>query len=54
MHSFKAARNYGDKLLVAVNTDESVSALKPGRPVLPLEQRMAALQACEYVDFVLN
>ena len=53
LHSFKAARNYGDKLLVAVNTDESVSALKPGRPVLPLEQRMAALQACQYVDFVV-
>jgi len=53
LHSFKAAKSHGDKLMVAVNTDESVSALKPGRPVLPLEQRMAALQACEYVDFVV-
>jgi D-beta-D-heptose 7-phosphate kinase/D-beta-D-heptose 1-phosphate adenosyltransferase len=54
LESLKAARSHGDKLLVAINTDESVSRLKPGRPIMPLQQRLAILQSCEYVDFVVS
>ena len=36
------AAELGDRLIVAVNTDESVKRLKgPGRPVNPTDRRMA-------------
>jgi D-beta-D-heptose 7-phosphate kinase/D-beta-D-heptose 1-phosphate adenosyltransferase len=48
------ARALGDRLVVAVNDDLSVSRLKgPGRPVVPLDQRVALLRALRFVDFVL-
>jgi len=38
---FKQARSYGDLLLVAINTDESIRRLKgPRRPVVSLQQRL--------------
>lgn len=48
------ARKLGDRLIVAVNADESVSRLKgPGRPINPAERRMAVLAGLEAVDWVL-
>ncbi|QSA97999.1 bifunctional D-glycero-beta-D-manno-heptose-7-phosphate kinase/D-glycero-beta-D-manno-heptose 1-phosphate adenylyltransferase HldE [Methylococcus sp. EFPC2] len=48
------ARALGDRLIVLVNSDESVARLKgPGRPVNPLADRMAMLAALECVDWVL-
>ncbi len=48
------ARALGDFLVVGLNTDRSVRALKgPGRPVLPLEGRLALLSALEPVDLVI-
>jgi len=48
------ARSLGDRLVVAVNSDASVARLKgAGRPVNPLERRMAVLAALESVDWVL-
>ena len=47
------ARKLGDALLVAVNSDRSVRALKgPGRPVLPERERAEILAALECVDYV--
>ena len=44
----------GDRLIVAVNDDESVRRLKgEGRPVNPLEQRMAVLAGLAAVDWVV-
>lgn len=44
----------GDRLIVAVNSDESVHRLKgEGRPVNPLERRMAVLAGLESVDWVV-
>ncbi len=38
------AADLGDKLVVAVNTDQSVKVLKgPGRPINPVDRRMAVL-----------
>src|SRR6202048_2819402 len=49
----EGARREGDVLVVAVNADSSVCALKgPGRPVLPESARanlVAALRAVDYV-----
>lgn len=48
------ARNYGDRLIVAVNTDDSVQRLKgPSRPVNALEHRMAVLAGLSAVDWVV-
>lgn len=48
------ARRQGDRLIVAVNGDESIRRLKgPGRPINPLERRMAVLAALEAVDWVV-
>jgi D-beta-D-heptose 7-phosphate kinase/D-beta-D-heptose 1-phosphate adenosyltransferase len=48
------ARALGDRLIVAVNDDESVRRLKgPARPVNPLSHRMRMLAALACVDWVL-
>lgn len=48
------ARALGDALIVAVNSDESVQALKgPTRPIVPLENRMDVLAALSCVDMVV-
>ena len=50
-----SARKQGDRLIVAVNTDESVKQLKgPGRPINSVERRMSVLAALEAVDWVLS
>jgi len=49
----KQARALGDRLIVAINTDESVTKLKgAGRPINSLERRMAVLAGLESVDWV--
>jgi D-glycero-beta-D-manno-heptose 1-phosphate adenylyltransferase len=48
------ARREGDVLVVAVNSDASVCALKgPGRPILPEAARAALVGALRAVDYVL-
>ena len=50
----KEAKTLGHRLLVAVNSDESVSRLKgPTRPINPLDHRMAVLAGLESVDWVI-
>jgi D-beta-D-heptose 7-phosphate kinase/D-beta-D-heptose 1-phosphate adenosyltransferase len=48
------ARELGDLLIVAVNSDDSVRRLKgPDRPVNPVEDRVAVLAALSCVDHVV-
>jgi len=48
------ARALGDRLIVAVNDDDSVRRLKgPQRPINTLHQRMAVLAGLESVDWVI-
>ncbi len=48
------AKTLGDRLIVAVNDDDSVERLKGrGRPVTPLEDRMAVLSGLAAVDWVV-
>ncbi len=55
LESLRFAKSKGDKLVVAVNSDASVSRLKgPKRPVVPLEDRMEMLAALECVDYVVS
>ncbi|MDF0642757.1 MAG: D-glycero-beta-D-manno-heptose 1-phosphate adenylyltransferase [Nitrospira sp.] len=50
-----SAKQLGDLLVVGVNSDESVRALKkaPGRPVVRDAQRAEVLAALESVDYVV-
>ncbi len=48
------ARQEGDVLVVALNSDESVRQLKgPGRPVFNEQERATVLAALEPVDYVI-
>lgn len=48
------ARQLGDRLIVAVNSDASVRRLKgEGRPINPVERRMTVLAGLEAVDWVV-
>jgi len=54
IESLETARALGDVLIVGINSDASVRALKgPGRPVIPAEERAEILASLESVDAVL-
>ena len=54
VHYLEQAARLGDRLIVAVNDDDSVRRLKgEARPVNPLERRMAVLAALGCVDWVV-
>jgi D-glycero-beta-D-manno-heptose 1-phosphate adenylyltransferase len=49
-----AAKHLGGRLIVAINSDESVRALKgEGRPLIPAEERAEILAALSDVDAVV-
>lgn len=48
----REAKALGDILVVALNTDRSVSKLKPGRPVITEAQRAEVVAGLESVDYV--
>ena len=51
----RAARELADTLVVALNSDASARRNKgPGRPLVPLEERMELVAAVEGVDFVTS
>ena len=48
------AKKLGDKLIVAINDDDSVRRVKgAGRPINPVDRRMAVLAGLEAVDWVV-
>ena len=47
------AKKLGDILVIGLNSDSSVSSIKPGRPVNPESQRAEVLAALEMVDYVV-
>lgn len=50
----RKAKKLGDILIVGLNSDRSVRALKgPGRPLQPQEDRAAILSALSAVDYVV-
>lgn len=53
LNMIKAASGLGDKLIVAVSTDEVVEEYKPGSLVVPFEQRFAIISAIKHVDLCI-
>ena len=52
--SLKMAKELGDYLIVAVNTDDSIKQIKgPSRPINHLDHRMTVLAGLETVDWVI-
>jgi D-beta-D-heptose 7-phosphate kinase/D-beta-D-heptose 1-phosphate adenosyltransferase len=48
----KEAKALGDVLVVGLNSDKSVTMLKPDRPITPQNQRAEILSSIEMVDYV--
>jgi D-beta-D-heptose 7-phosphate kinase/D-beta-D-heptose 1-phosphate adenosyltransferase len=50
----REAKALGDLLIVAINSDTSVKAIKgPARPILPETDRIELIAAMEMVDYVV-
>jgi len=49
----QAARALGDALIVGLNSDASTRARKPGRPIVPQEERAELVAALACVDVVV-
>ncbi len=48
----RAARTHGDYLIVGVLSDETAASYKR-RPIMGLDERVAVVEACRYVDEVI-
>jgi D-beta-D-heptose 7-phosphate kinase/D-beta-D-heptose 1-phosphate adenosyltransferase len=55
LQTLKFAKSKGEKLVVALNSDQSIKTFKnSSRPVVPLEHRMAIMANLDVVDFVVS
>jgi D-beta-D-heptose 7-phosphate kinase/D-beta-D-heptose 1-phosphate adenosyltransferase len=55
LSTLRKAKTFGDKLVVAVNSDNSVRSIKgPNRPIISCKERMKMLAGLECVDFVVE
>ncbi len=52
IRTLKFAKSLGDILVVGLNTDESIRRYKPGRPIMPENDRAQMVAAVRYVDYV--
>lgn len=48
----KEAKRLGDILVIGLNSDNSVSRIKPGRPIISEAQRAEVLSALYMVDYI--
>jgi D-beta-D-heptose 7-phosphate kinase/D-beta-D-heptose 1-phosphate adenosyltransferase len=46
------AKKLGDLLVIGLNSDSSISRIKPGRPIIPEQQRAEVLSALEMIDYI--
>jgi len=54
VHLLRAAKAIGDLLIVALNSDRSISEIKgPKRPIMPELDRIELIAAMEMVDYVV-
>jgi D-beta-D-heptose 7-phosphate kinase/D-beta-D-heptose 1-phosphate adenosyltransferase len=54
VHLLRKAREFGDILIVGINSDRSVAQIKgPARPILPEIDRLALISAMEMVNYVI-
>lgn len=51
--AFRMCREYGDYLIVGLNTDKLVRSYKQREPVLPYDQKKFILESIRYIDKVI-
>ena len=49
----RRAKALGDRLIVALNTDEFVEEYKGKKPIMSLDQRATIIENCKWVDAVI-
>jgi D-beta-D-heptose 7-phosphate kinase / D-beta-D-heptose 1-phosphate adenosyltransferase len=54
LHLLRYAKSACDRLIVALNDDESASRLKPGRPIQDLAARIEVVSGLDCVDIVTS
>ncbi|HAW50147.1 TPA: D-glycero-beta-D-manno-heptose 1-phosphate adenylyltransferase [bacterium] len=53
IYLLKTAKSYGDVLIVGLNSDSSISKIKPNRPILPQSARIEVLSSIAMVDYIV-
>ncbi len=53
IHTLSTSADFGNRLIVGLNTDASVSKLKPGRPLQNQDSRALVLAALNCVDAII-
>lgn len=53
IHLLTTARSFGDILIAGLNTDASVSKLKPGRPIQDEQSRAMIMASFDFIDAVI-
>ncbi len=53
LNILKGAKALGDKLIVALSTDELCFEIKKKKPIFPYKDRKEILESVEYVDLVI-
>ena len=52
---FKKSKKLGDKLIVLVNSDNSIKRLKgSSRPIILLKDRLSLLTSIKYIDYIVT
>ena len=55
IHLFEQAKKFGDILIVAVNSDQSIKNLKgSSRPINILEDRVQMLNSIIFIDYIIS
>ena len=52
-NALRQARALGDELVVGLVSDSEIVKNKGSEPLMPFEERLAALTACKFVDEVI-
>lgn len=53
IHLLKMAKSFGDVLIVGLNSDSSISKIKPERPIMAQDARIEVLSEISLVDYIV-
>ncbi len=53
IHLLKKAKSFGDVLIIGLNSDSSISKIKPKRPIMPQDARIEILSEIELTDYIV-
>lgn len=53
IHLLKHAKSFGDILILGLNSDVSISKIKPKRPIIPQSARIKILSEVSLIDYIV-